>query len=546
MCADYWAFPSGKPWTGSNLFASVPNLEITMKTLILAAIRCSLIFLVAIGVAISIQATPSSARTIGMVADDDTASVTVFDADTDTVLGTVSITSVLGGAIGDVLITPDQSRGFVTNFNSEVFVIDLTTSPPSLAGGTNPIPISNYGEDLSISPNGRFLVVSDGSAFQPISVIDIAAQVEISTLSVGSDTNSVDVCSDGSVLATSSIYGTVRRLTISGTGTLTDTGEVLVAGGDEPNNVFCAPSGNTGIVITRDADKIRSFRIPGLGLVHTRALSGDFGISGLVNSAGDRAFTRDNGGFVDVFSYNSTTGALGAVPVLSIPITDTLTFYGMDQMALTPEGNKLYVSQPNALNVYDASTGALLTRITDPNIVSPTGVFLSGPASPTPTPTATPPRPITVTFNTNPAGLFYRVDGTTYNSAHVFSWPSGSSHTISTTSPQRGSSGVRYVWQSWSDNGARSHTIAPTTSTPYTATFTTQYYLTMNAGTGGTVMPASGWRNKGAQVTIRATPSNGYHFTGWTGSGNGSYSGPNNPASVTMNAPITETASFSQ
>src|SRR6266480_1071590 len=33
-------------WTGSNLFASVPNLEITMKTLILAAIRCSLMFLV--------------------------------------------------------------------------------------------------------------------------------------------------------------------------------------------------------------------------------------------------------------------------------------------------------------------------------------------------------------------------------------------------------------------------------------------------------------------------------------------------------------------
>ena len=47
----------------------------------------------------------------------------------------------------------------------------------------------------------------------------------------------------------------------------------------------------------------------------------------------------------------------------------------------------------------------------------------------TPTPTATPiPRPITVTFNTNPAGLSYRVDGTTYNSAHVFSWRSARSY----------------------------------------------------------------------------------------------------------------------
>jgi hypothetical protein len=30
----------------------------------------------------------------------------------------------------------------------------------------------------------------------------------------------------------------------------------------------------------------------------------------------------------------------------------------------------------------------------------------------------------------------------------------------------------------------------------------------------------------------------------WTGSGNGSYSGPNNPASITTNGPITETATF--
>src|SRR5215475_4016257 len=33
-----------RAWTGSNLFASVFNQEITMKTHILAAIRCSLMF----------------------------------------------------------------------------------------------------------------------------------------------------------------------------------------------------------------------------------------------------------------------------------------------------------------------------------------------------------------------------------------------------------------------------------------------------------------------------------------------------------------------
>src|SRR5437899_12901282 len=88
-----------------------------------------------------------------------------------------------------------------------------------------------------------------------------------------------------------------------------------------------------------------------------------------------------------------------------------------------------------------------------------------------------------------------------------------------------------------------SHTITPSTSGTYTANFTTQYYLTMNAGTGGTVSPASGWNNSGTNVNISATASNDYSFSSWTGSGTGSYSGSNNPTSVTMNGAITETAS---
>ncbi|MDG7044489.1 MAG: hypothetical protein JRN19_04365 [Nitrososphaerota archaeon] len=71
-----------------------------------------------------------------------------------------------------------------------------------------------------------------------------------------------------------------------------------------------------------------------------------------------------------------------------------------------------------------------------------------------------------------------------------------------------------------------------------------EYYLTMVAGTGGTVAPSSGWVNAGQSVTITATPSAGYSFSSWTGTGAGSYSGPNNPATITMNGPITEIANF--
>jgi hypothetical protein len=316
---------------------------------------------------------------VGMVADDATKSVTVFNAETDTVLGTVPIPPSPGSynAIGDCSITADQTRGFVTNFDFQVSVIDLTTSPPSQAPTPNPIRISNYGEDTAISPDGHFLVVCDGSATQPISVVDIATQTQLDTFRLGHDCNSVDVCSDGSVLVTSVERDTVRRLTINGTGILRDTGEVLSSGGG-PNNVFCAPGGLSGIVITYGTNQIQSFMIPGLEAVHTRTLSGREGISGLVNPAGDRVFARSNNR-VDIFDYHSTTGVLGAAPRLTIPIAAATTYYGMDQMALHPNGTKLYVSQPGALKVYDTSTGALLTSVTAAGIDKPTGVCVAPP-----------------------------------------------------------------------------------------------------------------------------------------------------------------------
>jgi Pectate lyase superfamily protein/Divergent InlB B-repeat domain/Abnormal spindle-like microcephaly-assoc'd, ASPM-SPD-2-Hydin len=151
---------------------------------------------------------------------------------------------------------------------------------------------------------------------------------------------------------------------------------------------------------------------------------------------------------------------------------------------------------------------------------------------------------IGVTVQPNPAGRSFTVDGTAYTTAQTFTWTPGSSHTIAASSPQSGGTGVQYVWSSWNDGGAISHTITPTTNTTYTADFTTQYYLTMNAGTGGSVSPGSDWTNSGANVNASATASDGYSFSGWTGSGSGSYSGNNNPAPITMNGPITETASF--
>jgi len=52
------------------------------------------------------------------------------------------------------------------------------------------------------------------------------------------------------------------------------------------------------------------------------------------------------------------------------------------------------------------------------------------------------------------------------------------------------------------------------------------------------------WQNAGVSVSIQAPPIGGYTFQSWSGTGSGSYSGTSNPAQVTMNGAITETANM--
>src|SRR5208283_797319 len=115
----------------------------------------------------------------------------------------------------------------------------------------------------------------------------------------------------------------------------------------------------------------------------------------------------------------------------------------------------------------------------------------------------------------SPAGTSFSVDSTTYTSAQSFNWLPGSQHTIATTSPQSGGAGIQYVWSSWSDGGAVSHTVSPSGATTYTASFTTQYLLTTAVAPSGsgsiTASPLSttGYYASGTLVQLTAAPGSG-------------------------------------
>lgn len=147
-------------------------------------------------------------------------------------------------------------------------------------------------------------------------------------------------------------------------------------------------------------------------------------------------------------------------------------------------------------------------------------------------------------------GVTVKIDGspyTTSSSGKVSVSVSYGSHSIEVVSPYSPSSGTRYVFTRWSDGSTGNpRSVSVTGATSLTAYMKLQYYLTMKTSplTGGSVSPSSGWRDADSRVTISATPASDYRFDRWVGSGSGSYTGSSNPAHITMNSPITETANF--
>jgi hypothetical protein len=158
-----------------------------------------------------------------------------------------------------------------------------------------------------------------------------------------------------------------------------------------------------------------------------------------------------------------------------------------------------------------------------------------------------------VTVTTSPSGLLVSADGSTPAAApQTFHWVVGSSHTISTSSPQNVSGGSEQIFTSWSDGTlttTETVTSAPAAETTYTANFTTEYQLTTQASPSldGSVTPASGsYYAGGAIIPVTATANAGFQFVNWTSTG-GSFVSATSPSTnfAMPSAPATVTGNFS-
>ena len=289
------------------------------------------------------------------VVANDTSAVRVQNAAT---LASVATIPVPTSSVNfDVVVTPDQSLAFAARLDG-IWVVDLRQSPPALAVGVNPIPTPTgmpFVEDLALTSDGRFLVASDGSTAAPIAVINTATRAVVGTFSVTPDHNSVEVCDDGSVLTTSLNANVVKRLTISQTGTLTDTGQALTLP-PGVNNAVCAPGGETGVVVLSSGQML-SFLLNGMTAVSTQAVPGGPSATAAFSPNGTSLFVRSLS-TLTAYAFDPATGMIRTA-AWSTNLNMGNGFFGVDQVAVDPTGRRVYATTPGFIVSLDAATGAL-------------------------------------------------------------------------------------------------------------------------------------------------------------------------------------------
>ena len=308
---------------------------------------------------LSIFAGSAGAASLGMVVDNRSDELQLFDIDTGTIVASLQGSS--SRVSGDCALSEDESIGFSTHANQRIAVYELSPFPKGEDIDISNIDISNAGVDMSLSPDGSLLVsVGAGNCHEPLSIVDIQSRTEVATAEPFLDHTSAEFCDDGTLLVTTTFGqsftmpydNAVYDARVSSGGGLQLGGNRLSSGA-QPNNASCAPGSRAGVLLDREAG-LTSFTLPGLEKADSATLTGAIAVAAVFNLAGDRLYVRTSES-VEAFDYNPLNGMMQADWVQ--PLAFSSEYFGIDQIAVDPDNGRVYVDGGQVLLILDPENG---------------------------------------------------------------------------------------------------------------------------------------------------------------------------------------------
>ncbi len=314
--------------------------------------------------AVALAAMSLNAGAVGLVTNNN-GSVITLDPATNT-FGASAGGIANNGVVGDCVISSDGSTAYVTNFGYQIFPVDLTGATPVIGV---PFSTSQQSEDVDLTPNGKYLLVTNGGSGSPLSSIDTATRTVVSDLALAS--NTVDACADGTHVV-SGASGSIHLIDIDGGGNLTL--NMSTAAGDTIN-AYCAPNSTTAYAISYSGS-VQSFAIPGLAPISSVATVAE-AQSAAINAAGTMIYVR-GASTTAAHPLDPATGSVGAAAWTVPTAFFASSYYGIEQIALSPDGSALYLPHGGGVQVLDPATGAVVTDLSSASVSSGVGICFSG------------------------------------------------------------------------------------------------------------------------------------------------------------------------
>lgn len=292
-----------------------------------------------------------------------------------------------GGGLFDVAITSDGKTAIVSNFgDSKIFFIDISggfDAQPTILGQTR---IPFFAEDLAITPDNKYVLVTDGGFASRIAVVDIAGHYLVGNQNfVNVYSNAIAISPDGHTILTADYFaGKINLFTIDADGILTyvQSKNVLPA---RPVNVAISPDGKTAIGVSASGYYAPVFAL-GTGTMEFKGMVSmphKSGQSCVFSKDGTKAYYLSNSIFYRAtIEVLDVTGpgmvASSGVSITARPKKGTSQLFGVDCIALDPSGNYLYVANPTVsggvcrISVIDLTANAQVNYIEANGI--PTGI----------------------------------------------------------------------------------------------------------------------------------------------------------------------------
>lgn len=262
--------------------------------------------------------------------------------------------SIEGGLL-DVVLTSDAKTAIVSNFgDARIYFIDIS-------GGFNAVPVMKgkgysliFAEDLALTPDDKYVMVTDGFFNNWIMVFDVATRERVIVKYLGYwEAQSIDVTADGKHVLVSDFWaGRIHSYDFdSENPTLTYRQSRILQGA--PLNMAISPDGRTVLVMCAFSGGI----IPVFYIDSNGDLCDKGGLavptkdfqSAVFSSDGTKAYAisnNENGTYIyelNVLAPGQVT--LGNVKKLPGP-RGIGGFFGVDTLALDPSNNYLFVSNP--------------------------------------------------------------------------------------------------------------------------------------------------------------------------------------------------------